>query len=80
VRPANAGQRYPVEVLTADEARALVYAAGGDSALAARNQALVAVLYRAALRAAEVVSLVPADVDTRTGTVNIRHGKGGPRN
>jgi site-specific recombinase XerD len=77
MRPANAGRRYPAETLTADEARALIHAAGGDSALAARNQALVAVLYRAALRAAEVCALVPGDVDTRNGAVNVRHGKGG---
>lgn len=54
-----------------------MHAAGGDSSLAARNQALVAVMYRAALRSAEACSLVPGDVDTRTGTVNVRHGKGG---
>jgi integrase/recombinase XerD len=75
--PANKGQRYPAETLTAEEARAIVHAAGGGSALAARNQALVAVMYRAALRAAEVCSLLPSDVDTRTGAVNVRNGKGG---
>lgn len=77
MRPANAGRTYPAETLTLDEARALIHAAGGNSALAARNQALVVVLYRAALRAAEACALVPGDVDTRTGTVNVRHGKGG---
>src|SRR3989442_9856779 len=75
--PANKGQRYPAETLTADEARAVVNAAGGAWALAARNQALVGVMYRAALGAAEVCALVPADVDTRSGTVNVRNGKGG---
>ncbi len=75
--PANKGRRYPPETLTADEARAIIHAAGGTSALAARNQALVAITYRAALRSAEAFALVPSDVDTRSGTLNVRHGKGG---
>jgi integrase/recombinase XerC len=77
VRPANHGKTYPAETLTADEARAIVRAAGGDSALAARNQALVATIYRGALRAAEACSLYPQDVDTQAATVRVRNGKGG---
>jgi site-specific recombinase XerD len=77
MRPANCGKTYPAETLTADEARAIVRIAGGDSDLAARNQALVATIYRAALRAAEACGLAPQDVDTRAGTLRVRNGKGG---
>jgi integrase/recombinase XerD len=41
-----------------------------------RNRAIVVVLWRAGLRAAELVSLRPKDVDLETGEVRILRGKG----
>jgi site-specific recombinase XerD len=75
--PANKGQKYPADALTTDEARALIRAASGTSSLALRNTAMLVTMYRAALRAAEVLALRPHDVDPAAGTIRVRNGKGG---
>lgn len=74
--PANKGKRYPAETLTADEVRRLIRASTGDSSTVVRNRAMVAVTYRGALRAAEVLALRPGDVDLDSGTVRVLDGKG----
>jgi integrase/recombinase XerD len=74
--PANKGKKYPAEPLTEAEAQALVDAIKGTGPLAARNRALVALLWRSGLRVSEALSLKPADVDEAQGTVNVRDGKG----
>jgi integrase len=74
--PANKGKRYPAEPLTEDECERLIVAVKGNGALAARNRALVAVLWRSGLRITETLSLKPADVDAEQGTINVRNGKG----
>ena len=42
-----------------------------------RNVAMLNVMYRAALRVAEVCSLTPADVNMETGMITVQDGKGG---
>ena len=74
--PANKGKRYPAEPLTPNEARRLIGAVGGRGPLAARNRALVAMLWRSGLRVSEALSLHPRDVDEAAGTVRVRKGKG----
>lgn len=74
--PANKGRRYPAEPLTPDEVRRLLAAVPGRGPLAARNRALVAVLWRSGLRISEALALCPRDVDERAGTVRVREGKG----
>lgn len=69
-------RRFPVEVLTALEVRALVHAAG-RGLTAYRNRALIVTLWRAGLRCAEALALAPRDINLRTGTVRVRNGKGG---
>lgn len=75
----NAGQRYPAEILTADEARSLIRACSGRAPTGIRNRALIVILYRGGLRLGESLSLYPKDLDTDAGTITILHGKGDKR-
>jgi site-specific recombinase XerD len=73
--PANKGRKLPGEVLTTQEITALIRACGrGPSGN--RNAALIAVLFGAGLRVSEALGLRPSDLDFRSGTVRVRHGKG----
>jgi len=72
--PANAGRKYPAEVLTAEEVDDLLGAITGRGPLAVRNRALVAVLWGSGLRISEALDLHPRDVVT--GGLRVRHGKG----
>lgn len=72
----NKGRRYPAEILSASEARALVRASSPRSPTGLRNRALVVVLYRGGLRLAEALALAPADVDAAAGSIRVLHGKG----
>jgi site-specific recombinase XerD len=77
--PANKGKRYPAEVLTPDEARALLAQCSKTSSTGLRYRALITLLYRTGLRAAEALALRTKDVDLRSGTVAVLIGKGGRR-
>jgi site-specific recombinase XerD len=77
--PANKGRRYPAEVLTPAEVRALVKACSNRAPTGIRNRALVVVLYRAGVRISEALQLAPKDVDRAAGTVTVLRGKGGKR-
>ncbi|WP_217914429.1 tyrosine-type recombinase/integrase [Miltoncostaea marina] len=67
------------ELLTPDEARALVRASSGRAPTGLRNRALVAVMYRSGLRPGEALALLPADVDLGAATVDVPARKGGSR-
>lgn len=73
---ANRGRKYPPEVLTVHEARALVAAASNRAPTGIRNRALITVMYRGGLRLAEALALAPKDVDLDAGTIRVLHGKG----
>jgi site-specific recombinase XerD len=73
---ANRGRKYPPEVLTPDEVRALISAASNRAPTGIRNRALIVVLYRCGLRLAEALALAPKDVDLAAGTLRVLHGKG----
>jgi integrase/recombinase XerC len=75
--PANKGAKLPADVLSRDEINRLYAVIDGDSTLALRNRAMLATMYRGALRAGEVVALRPGDVDLDTGRLHVRRGKGG---
>ena len=77
--PANKGHKYPPEVLTADEARALIEACSSRAPTGIRNRALIVAMYRGGLRAGETLALRPKDIDVAAGTITILHGKGDPR-
>lgn len=74
--PANKGKRYHAEPLTAAECRALLRHCG-RGLTGIRNRAIIAVLWRAGLRASEALSIAPKDVDVRASTIRILKGKGG---
>jgi site-specific recombinase XerD len=74
--PGNKGRRYPPEILSPGEVRALLRGCSNRAPTGVRNRALLVVLYRAGLRLDEALSLMPRDVDAQRGTVNVRHGKG----
>ena len=76
VRPGNAGKTYRPEILTPEEARRLLAAPSNRAPTGIRNRALLAVLYRAGLRAAEALALERRDLDPDNGLVIVRHGKG----
>jgi site-specific recombinase XerD len=69
------GKKYPIEILTTDEVRAIIRGAGRGRT-APRNRAIIVALWRGGLRAAEVLGLARRDIDLARGTVRVRHGKG----
>lgn len=77
-RPANAGRKFPAEVLRPDEVYALIDACGRGPA-GRRNRAMIAVMWRAGLRCGEALALYPKDVDLASGRIQILHGKGDRR-
>jgi site-specific recombinase XerD len=77
--PANKGKRYPAEILTPDEVRALIKACSNRVPTGIRNRALLVMLYRGGLRITEALRLRPKDLDRAAGTVTVLRGKGGKR-
>jgi site-specific recombinase XerD len=75
--PPNTGKRYPAEVLTPDEIRALIRACSNRAPTGIRNAALIVVMYRGGLRISECLALKPKDVDATQGTLHVMNGKGG---
>ncbi len=76
---ANAGRRFPAEILTPDEVRAVIGACSNRAPTGIRNRALIVVLYRGGLRISEALALKPKDVDAVSGTISVLHGKGDRR-
>jgi len=77
-RMATAGPAAPPdELLTHDEARALIRSASNRAPTGIRNRALIATMYRIGLRPGEALALRVADVDTDDGVVRVPARKGG---
>ena len=51
----------------------------GPGPYADRTRALIAILWRAGLRISEALALTESDLDSKTGSVLVRQGKGGKR-
>jgi integrase/recombinase XerD len=79
MKPPNAGKKYPAEVLTRREVGKLLAACSRRGHCGIRNRALIVVLWRAGLRIAEALDLLPKDVDLEAGTIAVLHGKGDRR-
>lgn len=75
VKPANAGRRYKATPLTDDDVLLLLAGCSRTSSTGLRNRALIALLYRSALRISEGLALEPDDLDRDRGLVTVRHGK-----
>lgn len=75
-RSSHAGQTFPAEILTADEARKLLYSPSSRAPTGLRNRALIAVMYGAGLRVSEVLALKPSDVNVDDASIRVLHGKG----
>lgn len=79
MKPANAGKRYPAEVLTPAELGRLLAACPRRGPVGVRNRALIITMWRAGLRVAEALSLYRKDIDLDAGSITILHGKGDRR-
>lgn len=75
-RPTNRGKKFPAEILTEQEVKALLYATNDRCPTGLRNRALIATLYGAGLRIQEALDLRPADVNVQEQSIRILHGKG----
>lgn len=71
----NRGRKADADVLAADEVERLLQAAN-KSETALRDRALIVLAYRSGLRCAEILALMPKDIDVQRGTVSVHHGKG----
>ena len=76
--PRNKGLRYPPDPPTIEEIVAVMRQAG-DGVHGARMRALVVLLWRAGLRINEALTLNEHDLEPGSGSVLVRHGKGGRR-
>jgi len=74
--PTNSGKKFPSEILTAEEARSLLYAPNERPSTGLRNRAIIAVMYGAGLRLAESLALKPSDVNLDASEIRVLHGKG----
>src|SRR5207249_8910388 len=62
-RPANAGKKYPVELLAPAEVEAQIGACSDRRSTGIRNRALIVALYEGGLRVSEVLALLPSNLD-----------------
>jgi site-specific recombinase XerD len=76
--PHNEGRTFPADPPTVDEIVAVMRPAG-EGSHGLRVRGLIVVLWRAALRIQEALSLTESDLDSRRGSVLVRAGKGGVR-
>lgn len=67
----------PDELLSHDEARALIRSASNRAPTGIRNRALIATMYRIGLRPGEALGLQVADIDLADGVVRVPARKGG---
>ena len=79
--PLDPGGQEPMtdELLTPQEATALVRASSARAPTGIRNRALVAVMYRSGLRPGEALALMPGDLDRDAATITVPPRKGGTR-
>jgi site-specific recombinase XerD len=75
--PANKGQSYPADTLTASEVGALRAACSRRASTGVRNRALIVLLWRSGLRCSEALDLRVRDVDRQGSVVKVMRGKGG---
>jgi integrase/recombinase XerD len=77
IEPPRLETRLPRTILTPSEARKVIEAPDPRMPLGLRDRAILETLYATGLRASELISLSPYDVDTEERTLRIVRGKGG---
>ncbi len=75
--PRNRGRRYPPDPPTTEEIVELLRGCP-DTPSGRRTRALI-LLWRSGLRISEALGLEERDLDAATGSITVRHGKGGKR-
>jgi len=70
-------QTKAIRALSREEIERLFQACSGKDSLDIRNQAILSMFLDTGLRLSELASLKLSDVDTNTGSIVIRNGKGG---
>lgn len=68
--------RRPVEILSGKEVHRLIDACSGRASAGIRMRAMIAVMYGSGLRIAELLALLPRDVDLEERRIMVHHGKG----
>lgn len=70
------GMRFPAEVLTPEEVRAILAVVSKRGRCGVRDRALYSTIYRSGIRVGEALSLLPRDVSLESGEINVRFAKG----
>jgi len=70
-------EKKVIEALTPEEIARLFQCCPGRTPLEARNKAILSILLDCGLRVSELAALAVGDVDMNTGSIVVRHGKGG---
>ncbi len=73
----NRGKKLPAEPLAPVEVIRLIDQCSKRAPSGVRNAAMLAVMWRCGLRCSECLDLMPRDIDSDTGLVRVRNGKGG---
>jgi site-specific recombinase XerD len=68
--------RYAIETLTPAEVTRLLKVCSSTAPTGIRNRAMLAIMWRAGLRVAELLALKASDIDSEAGTIRVLHGKG----
>lgn len=71
------GAEHGENLLTTEEARALIRAASNRAPTGVRNRALIALMYRSGLRPGEALAVLPTALDLERGTIAVPARKGG---
>ena len=66
-----------IQALTPKEIERLMDSCSGNDVLEVRNKAILSIFLDTGLRVAELADLKISDVDVNTGSILVRHGKGG---
>jgi site-specific recombinase XerD len=72
-------KKLDADLLTRQDIERLVGSCSRRAPTGIRNRALIAVCWRSGLRIGEALALMPKDVDFRSGTLVVQHGKGDKR-
>lgn len=72
----NEGRTFPPETLTPAEVEAIIGACSPRSRTGIRNRALTMLLYRSGLRISEALALKKSDIDFKSHSCRVLHGKG----